>query len=58
MTIIVEIDKCQGCGNCIHSCPEEALEVPSSFVVEIDEGKCIECLVCLDYCPNEALKEE
>jgi ferredoxin len=57
MTVSVEVLKCQGCGACVHSCPEEALELPSSFVIEVAKDKCTECLICLDYCPNEALKE-
>ena len=57
MTIGVEALKCQGCGVCVYSCPEEAMELPPSFVVEIDKNKCSECLICLDCCPSDALKE-
>lgn len=57
MAIAVDNARCIGCGMCEFICPEEALKVPPSFLVEVAEDKCIDCLVCLNMCPNEALKE-
>ncbi|NQT72725.1 MAG: 4Fe-4S binding protein [Chloroflexi bacterium] len=57
MAIIVNAAKCIGCGSCVLLCPEEALDVSPSFVVEVDSENCTECLTCLDCCSNDALGE-
>ncbi len=57
MAIMVNEVKCIGCGSCVLLCPEEALDVSASFIVEVDSNICTECLTCLDCCPNDALVE-
>ena len=57
MAIHVNEARCIGCGSCVLLCPEEALEVPASFVVEVDLEVCTECLTCLNCCSNDALEE-
>ena len=56
---MVTVDKkiCVGCGNCVFSCPPEAVSVLWG-VSEIDYAECIECLECIYWCPNDAIKEE
>ncbi|MCJ7522531.1 MAG: 4Fe-4S binding protein [Dehalococcoidia bacterium] len=57
MAIVVSERECFGCALCVLSCPEDAIKITSSFIVEIDEEKCTECLECLYYCPVDALTE-
>ena len=57
MHVNVDEARCTGCGCCILSCPEDAVDTRPSFIARIDEGLCTACLVCLDYCPTDALGE-
>jgi electron transfer flavoprotein alpha subunit len=55
MPIIVNIDKCTGCEECLATCPYDA--------IEIREGKayineyCQICMTCLSACPEGAIEE-
>jgi NAD-dependent dihydropyrimidine dehydrogenase PreA subunit len=53
MAIIVDKDKCTGCGTCVDVCPVNAISV--NDVATINEEECVECGSCIDECPNEAL---
>lgn len=55
MAIKVNEVRCAGCGSCVLFCPEEALEVSASFIVQVDSQICTECLMCLNCCSNNAL---
>ncbi len=57
MSIAVAQRECFGCALCVLICPEDAMKLTSSFIVEIDEDKCTSCGECLDYCPADALME-
>jgi len=50
----VDSENCTGCGNCVESCPVEAIELINDIAV-IDEVKCSNCLLCISDCPNEAI---
>ena len=58
MAIVVNEMECIGCGFCVFLCPEDALRVPSSIVVEVNRDTCTECLTCLNCCPCDALGED
>ena len=49
----LETDRCQGCTNCIKSCPTEAIRVRDgkAFILE---DRCIDCGECIRRCPNNA----
>ncbi|NWF53102.1 MAG: 4Fe-4S binding protein [Nitrospirae bacterium] len=55
MPIVVNLNKCKGCEECIASCPYDA--------IEIKEGKasineyCNFCKTCLSVCPEGAIEE-
>ena len=53
MAVIVDKEKCTGCGSCIEVCPVEAIIVESK--AKIKEPDCIECGVCVEECPEGAL---
>ena len=48
---------CQLCDKtpCVASCPEKAIRVSQSGVIEIDNDKCIFCGWCLHSCPFGAI---
>jgi iron only hydrogenase large subunit-like protein len=52
-SVRLDTDKCQGCTNCIKSCPTEAIRVRDgkSFILE---DRCIDCGECIRRCPNNA----
>ncbi|MEM4540456.1 MAG: ferredoxin family protein [Archaeoglobaceae archaeon] len=55
--VMVDMDKCSGCGECISVCPGSVFEFN-------DEGKsnpvrpddCQECCSCVEVCPESAIK--
>lgn len=58
MSVSVNEATCTGCGSCVLSCPEGAVDNRPSFIARIDETLCTHCLVCVDYCPTDALVED
>ncbi len=54
--VVVDVDKCVGCGVCTHFCPMDALEAWGVTVVNRD--KCSGCLDCVEACPVDALEVE
>jgi NAD-dependent dihydropyrimidine dehydrogenase PreA subunit len=54
MAVNVDTSKCTGSGECIDTCPVEALSLENGKAV-VDEDECIDCGACVDACPNGAL---
>jgi len=54
MAVVIDYEKCCGCGPCIEACPVNALSMDGDKV-KVDEGACIDCGVCVGSCPTEAL---
>ena len=52
--LVVNEDKCVGCGLCVSFCPSEALTAWG--VCTIERERCTDCLICVDYCPVDALE--
>lgn len=52
--VVVNIEKCVGCGICTCCCPVDALSGWGLIVV--DQDSCTECLECVEYCPVDALE--
>ncbi len=52
--LVVNDEKCVGCGQCICFCPQEALR--GWGIVEVITENCTECYDCVDYCPVDALE--
>ena len=55
---IIEIDeeKCDGCGQCVPSCAEGAIQILDGKARLISEKYCDGLGACLGECPNDALK--
>lgn len=52
--VIVNAEKCIGCGVCTCFCPADALN--GWGLTEVDQENCTECLECVEYCPVGALE--
>jgi ferredoxin len=52
--VIVDEEKCVGCGICVCFCPVDALE--GWGIIEINREKCADCLDCVEVCPVDALE--
>ena len=53
MAVVVDVEKCTGCGDCVENCPTESIKLENDKAVVDDD--CIECGVCIDECPNDAI---
>ena len=54
--ITIDLDKCNGAGECVTACPVEIFEVVDGIAVCKNLGECIECCACVSACPNEAIE--
>jgi formate hydrogenlyase subunit 6/NADH:ubiquinone oxidoreductase subunit I len=58
--IEIDIEKCIGCGTCIHDCPAYALEMVGKGLtcdMKWYPGRCIFCGQCVESCPRNAIKQ-
>ncbi len=53
--ILIDQEKCNGCGNCIPGCPEGALQVIDGKARLISELMCDGLGACLGHCPEGAI---
>lgn len=55
MNIIIEKERCSGCGACLASCPKEAISMQRDSegfdFPHIDQTLCIDCGLCQKVCP-------
>ncbi len=54
--IIIDLEKCQGCGECVDICPMDVLEMQDDKAVVVDLDECAGCLSCVESCPEEAIE--
>ncbi len=59
MAVLIDRDRCVGCGCCSDVCTSGALELHG--IVVLHEELCVDCLCCVGMCPSCAItpgKEE
>ena len=57
MATIVKSETCEGCGDCVETCPCGAIEMKENKAV-IDGEVCADCGACVDVCPTHAIEME
>jgi len=57
--VVIDIQKCKGCGLCLEVCPKNILNFSSkyneagyNYVECIDDDSCIVCKSCAIVCPD------
>ena len=53
--IVIDEEKCKGCGLCQKHCPVKAIEGEGRNPRVINQDKCIKCGTCLTSCPFHAI---
>ena len=56
--VVIDEEKCDGCGNCILACAEGALQIIDGKAKLISENYCDGLGACLGECPQEAITIE
>ncbi len=46
---------CLGLGDCVASCPFDAIRINGNHVAAIDVGRCMACGICVDVCPRHVI---
>lgn len=54
--IVIDEDRCSGCGVCVEACPEGAIVLRDSAAA-IERHLCTGCADCLPVCPQAAIYE-
>jgi pyruvate formate lyase activating enzyme len=50
-----QVDRCIGCEECVHACPEDAVTLAEAGIVS-DQNRCIRCGTCAATCPSQAME--
>jgi 2-oxoglutarate ferredoxin oxidoreductase subunit delta len=63
--VVINKDRCKGCGYCVEFCPRDALKMsdelgPKGYgLAQVsDKSKCVGCGLCEIICPEFAIKLE
>ena len=54
--IVVDNDKCTGCGTCVETCPVEVFEMKDEKSVPVKVEECLVCRACEAQCPESAIQ--
>jgi NAD-dependent dihydropyrimidine dehydrogenase PreA subunit len=54
--IVVENDKCTGCGTCVDTCPVGVYEIKDGKSVPAKPEECLLCRACEAQCPQNAIQ--
>ena len=51
----IDSASCNGCGECVRICPNDAVYLDHYGKAVIDQSKCTHCAECVAICPNNAI---
>ena len=52
----VDLEKCDGCGTCVDTCPVEVFEMKDEKSIPVKQEECLVCRACEVQCPNAAIQ--
>lgn len=52
---VIDLERCNGCGECERLCPTHAVEVHAGQAVIVRPAACTFCEICETYCPEGAI---
>lgn len=55
VTIAIRPETCQGCGDCVKACPENAIAGSEGLIHVVDTNLCTRCGRCIEACSHEAV---
>ncbi len=56
VTIIIDAELCNGCGDCVEYCPNGGLAMQDGKAIVLDPERCGECYYCESICPTSAIR--
>ncbi|MDR1125577.1 MAG: 4Fe-4S dicluster domain-containing protein [Deltaproteobacteria bacterium] len=56
--VLVDKEKCTGCGECADVCPVSVYELRNNKSVPVKAEDCIGCEACAEVCPAAAITIE
>jgi NAD-dependent dihydropyrimidine dehydrogenase PreA subunit len=54
--IIVDNEKCTGCGTCVETCPVGVFEIEDKKSVPVKPEECLVCRACEVQCSESAIQ--
>jgi ferredoxin len=54
-SLVLNEDKCIGCGLCAEVCPHSVFEMQKQKAHLVDFNACMECGACVTNCPTDAI---
>ena len=54
----VNEEDCNGCGDCVSTCPVDGVLAVANAKVTVRQEECIECNACVDTCSSQAMTME
>jgi len=55
ITVKIELERCDGCGDCVEQCPMNVFQIVDGKSQAVNEDRCIECRLCETVCPQLAI---
>lgn len=54
--ITIDVDTCQGCGDCVATCPADMFEVRDGKAIVVgDSDDCLGCEACVNACETNSI---
>ena len=57
-SVVVNAEKCMGCGECVDVCPVEVYELQDEKSVPVNADECLGCESCIEVCEEGAITVE